>query len=300
MSIDFDEKNFKEYWNKKYDYNSIALSPEEINEIKRQVKEKRVDYNIAPIGKSIFEYVKKNWRYIRFELVNLENTDIDGMLYIKSAKAKHAYIVINQNRPLVTQIFATAHELYHYFNDFNNVEEKTYECCLNKLESINEKKASRFAAEFLLPDEALKSDLEYYANSVILKKIDSFNMTDYYAISIILMLKYYMPLKSVLYRLHEEGYIKDISKYEASYHLIKDALEKDDSINDILKELWSEKNIELENTTALLNQIKEAYNGGYVSREEVLKDNEILGLESELLSFLDIDDEEDDDIDDLL
>ena len=72
------------------------------------------------------------------------------------------FIYVNTNLPLAKQIFAAAHELYHYINDGHrellqrNIIDENEEEILE----LEESKANLFAALLLAPDDSLKKELE--------------------------------------------------------------------------------------------------------------------------------------------
>ena len=93
-----------------------------------------------------------------------------------------AYIILNVNKPLINQIFTAAHEFYHYIKDYKKFRETPYICDFNKLKDINEMCASRFAAELLLPEEALLREIkDYLVNMKIpdTSKIDLSSVCDF-------------------------------------------------------------------------------------------------------------------------
>ena len=153
---------FEQYYQKEYDFNTSTLSLDDVDEIKKMVREKRVDYALAPIGDKVFEWILSQNSNIRFELIDFESDKIDGMLYIPSAGIEKAYIILNSNKPLINQIFTAMHEYYHYEKDFIEMKNGPYICNFSSLENVNEKRASRFAAEFLLPEEALRNEIKKY------------------------------------------------------------------------------------------------------------------------------------------
>ena len=81
---------FEQYYQNKYDFNTASLSADEIAEIKQLAREKRVDYNLAPLGTGVFGRILQEGRDIRFEKVAFESEKIDGMLYIPTTgKERH-------------------------------------------------------------------------------------------------------------------------------------------------------------------------------------------------------------------
>lgn len=79
---------------------------------------------MAPIGEKIFSFIVEQNSNINFELVKLDTTNVDGMLYIPESGNEKAYIILNGNKPLVNQIFAAAHEYYHYIKDYESIKKK--------------------------------------------------------------------------------------------------------------------------------------------------------------------------------
>lgn len=153
---------FEQYYQKEYDFNTASLSLDEIADIKKLVREKRVDYAQAPMGTGVFSWILKQNSNIRFELVPFDSEKIDGMLYIPTTGKERAYIILNANKPLANQIFTAAHEFYHYVKDYQRFKETPYICDFSLLKDVNEKKACRFAAELLLPEDALLHEIQDY------------------------------------------------------------------------------------------------------------------------------------------
>jgi len=291
------QEAFRRYYQAEYDYNTSSLSEEEIYAIKELAREKRVNYALAPIGEKIFDWITEQNANIHFELVDLESDRIDGMLYIPVTGSEKAYIILNSNKPLINQIFTAAHEYYHYIKDYAVIKETPYICNFSALESINEKKASRFAAEFLLPEEALRNEIRLMRKRMDGIAESQFSFEFYAAISIMLTVKYQMPLKAVIYRLHEENYIRDIGQYIDNYEFIKNVLRELKIVEKKVKYLYSNKNHHLDIDGNIYRQMKSAYDTGYAARDEILCDAETLGLDSQVVKEF-FDDAEDEDKDD--
>lgn len=298
ISLD-NEAIFKEYYQANYDFNTSALKEEEIDDIKILVKEKRVNYAQAPIGDKIFDLIMDQHPNLRFELVKLDNENINGMLYIPKNGEDKAYIIINGNKPFINQIFTAAHEFYHYIRDYEIIKKKPYICCLSSLKDINEKKASRFAAELLLPEEALKQEVRNFKKRINILVDKNFSFGMYAYLSILLTIKYELPLKAVIYRLHEEGYIGNIDQFIDNYDVIKCLLKQTEIFQKDIKTLYNHQNRILDNVAIVYQQIEVCYKRGLASREEIIKDIDLLDLNKEIIeSFFDeinVDDEEEED-----
>lgn len=293
------QEAFQRYYQAEYDYNTSSLSEEEIDVIKELAREKRVNYALAPIGEKIFDWILEQNCNIRFELVDFESDKIDGMLYIPVTGSEKAYIILNSNKPLINQIFTAAHEYYHYIKDYAAIKENPYICNFNSLENIKEKKASRFAAEFLLPEEALRNEVRLMHRRMDGSDEPNFEFEFYGAMSIMLTVKYQMPLKAVIYRLHEEGYIKDIDQYIDNYGFIKNILWQLKIVEKQVKYLYSKENNNLNIDGNIYRQMKNAYDTGYAAREEIIRDAETLCLDSQVIKEFFDDTEAEDKDDDL-
>ena len=85
---------FEHYYQKDYDFNTSSLSAEQIKDIKQTARQMRVDYALAPMGTSIFNWILNQNSNIRFELVPFDSENIDGMLYVPTTGKDCAYIIL--------------------------------------------------------------------------------------------------------------------------------------------------------------------------------------------------------------
>lgn len=292
------EELFEKYFQKKYDFDTNALSQEQVEDIKALVREKRADYALAPMGTDIFDWILKQSKELRFELIPFDSERIDGMLYIPNARRNRAYIVLNANRPLINQIFAAAHEYYHYLRDYQKLREKPFICDLSALRDVNEKMASRFAAELLLPEEALRSELRRYCAEVKHGKPETMDFDDFAVLSIFLTIRYQLPLKAVFYRLKEEGYINELDKYIDNYDFIKKALQEIEITKKRTEELYGTENKYVIPYGSTYADMENAFEAGTATREAILRDAEKLQMDMSVVhAFLEqeSDEPEDDD-----
>ena len=292
---------FEQYYQREYDFNTNSLCEDEVDSIKALVKEKRVDYALAPIGEKIFGWITEQDTNIHFEAVDFDSDKIDGLLYIPQSGYDKAYIVLNSKKPLINQIFTAAHEYYHYVKDYAIIKKEPYICNFSALSSVNEKRASRFAAEFLLPEEALRAEKKVFKKRMPGKRKQEMFFEDYAIFSIYLTLKYQLPLKAVIYRLYEEHYIDKIDEYIQNYQFIKGVLQEVKVFHEQVDYLYNCKNPYIENNSLIYRQMKLVYDNGYASRDELVKDAEILELDKTLVEgfFDDINEEDIDEDDDI-
>lgn len=297
-SIDHNEL-FEQYYQNEYDFNTASLSVDEIAEIKKLAREKRVDYNLAPMGTGVFNWILKESSNIRFERVAFDSEKIDGMLYIPTTGKKRAYIILNSNKPLINQIFTAAHEYYHYIKDYQKFKEMPYICDFSMLKDVNEKKACRFAAELLLPEEALSREIQDYLrlNNKSMKEMD---FGDLGALIIFLTIKYQMPLKAVIYRFHEENHIDNIDEFIKNYEFIKKVLKEIKIFRKPVDILYSTENDYVLPYSSTYQDMEKAFATGNASRENILEDAMRLELDMNVINdFIseegEADDEDDDD-----
>lgn len=296
-SIDHKEI-FEQYYQSEYDFNTESLSPSEIVELKRLVREKRVDYNLAPLGVGVFDWILKQNSNIRFERVSFDSEKIDGLLYIPTTGKERAYIILNSNKPLINQIFTAAHEYYHYIMDYQKFRQMPYICDFSALKDVNEMKASRFAAELLLPDEAISREIQDYLCLKNMSK-DELDFGDYAAMIIFMTVKYQMPLKAVIYRFYEEHHIHNIDEFIDNYDFIKKVLKEIKIFGKKVEVLYNTENDYVLPYSSTYEDMEKAFATGNASKENVLEDAAKLGLDMNVISdFLTEDEEIDDDDDD--
>lgn len=298
-SID-DKELFEQYYQNEYDFNTTSLSLEEVEDIKKLAREKREAYGLAPMGTGVFDWILKQSRELRFEMIDFESDKIDGMLYIPNTEHGYAYIVLNENKPLINQIFTAAHEFYHFIRDYQIFKEKPYICNFNSLKAINEKCASRFAAELLLPEEALAREIKESVSSFGVDSVEKLGFSEYASLSLVLTIKYQIPLKAVIYRLAEEGYIKSVDEYIDNYQFMKRVLQKIRIYEKQVQELYGNENNYVVPYSSTYQDMESSFLAGNATKESILKDAETLHLDMQLVNdFLTEDDEEEvDDSDD--
>lgn len=297
-SIDHKEL-FEQYYQKEYDFNTASLSMDEIADIKRLAREKRVDYAQAPMGTGVFSWIIKQNSNIRFELVPFDSEKIDGMLYIPITGKERAYIILNTNKPLANQIFTAAHEFYHYVKDYQKFKVTPYICDFSVLRDVNEKRACRFAAEILLPEEALLHEVQDYCRAMDIPDMKAIGFDRFAALIIFLTVKYQMPVKAVIYRLAEEHYIDSIDQYIENYDFIKKVLQEIKIFGKRVDELYGRENSYVLPYSSIYQDMEKAFSTGNASRENILEDALKLDLDMNLINdFLDDEIEADDDEDD--
>ncbi|MCR5457266.1 MAG: ImmA/IrrE family metallo-endopeptidase [Clostridiales bacterium] len=181
------------------------LTETEIEEIRNQANEKlgacRKTNDI--IGTQIFSIIG---RYARVIYYPLGKNAPWGFTRIKGTTQdnndKKPFVVINTSIPVSSQVFAAAHELYHIWYE-NNPDVLPKDLLDETEKEISEKKANRFAAEFLMDKTLLFQEIEIY-------KMAKFTIKEILQLSEL----FTVPYKAMVKRLYETEYIKKSVKEE--------------------------------------------------------------------------------------
>ena len=141
------------------------LNELEINTVKNLAKEKlglcRKGNDI--IGTQIFAILGLYARVIYYPLgkdAPWGFTRISGSK--NDASLEKPFVALNSSIPVDCQVFAAAHELYHIWYE-QNPDVLPSDLLTEQNKKISEKKANRFAAEFLVDELLLKQEIELYS-----------------------------------------------------------------------------------------------------------------------------------------
>ena len=177
-----------------------GLNDFEIEEVKKQAREKlgvcRKTNDI--IGTQIFSILAIYARVICYPFgINAPwgFTRISGSQ--DDAGLEKPFVAINTSIPVPCQVFAAAHELYHIW--YEQAPDVIPSDLLDEDEKeTNEKKANRFAAEFLIDEIMLRQEMETYKiKKAFIKAV--LQLADLFTV----------PYKAMVKRLHETGFIGD-------------------------------------------------------------------------------------------
>ena len=185
---------------------SIMLNEVQIEEIRKLARDKRGYLSIAgevPIANDIFTILEQ------LDIILLEypiNSEGDNpafsaaIMYSEENNKELAFIGLNTAAYFDKQVFAIAHELYHYFTKTGSQ--------LSRLDDVEnnlvEAKANRFAAEFLFPEVALKSIVIDEFKTSKLEKISEKTLIRF---TVRLQCSWWLPYRSIVKRLSEIGAI---------------------------------------------------------------------------------------------
>jgi len=182
--------------------NLIKLNEVQRDEIRKLAGEKRLSLGFVgetPIANDIFTILEKlNIRLLEYPIQSEGNRPAfsAAIIYTEEDGKELTFIGINTSDYYDKQIFAVAHELYHYFTKSGSHLSRPEDVEYN----INEAKANRFAAEFLFPETVLKSIVIEEFRTSSLEKIQQKTLIRFIAR---LHCTWWLPFRSLVKRLHE-------------------------------------------------------------------------------------------------
>ena len=231
------------------------LNELEIREVKNLAKEKlglcRKGNDI--IGTQIFSIISLYARVIYYPLgkdAPWGFTRISGA--INDAALEKPFVAINSAIPVDCQVFAAAHELYHIWYE-QNPDMLPADLLNEQNKKTSEKRANRFAAEFLVDEQLLRQEIDLYR----IKK---------FTIKSILQLAelFTVPYRTMVKRLREIDEISDVD-------LNKFLAETEESV-DKYRKMYSISSQKTEYRVAMDNLVElavTAYEFSYITYEKL-------------------------------
>lgn len=185
--------------------NEVKLTEEQIEEVKQLADETRRNFGVygnVPIANDIFTLLeKKEIILCQYPFQSLAQSHMDANItWFETSFGPLTFIGLNTALCFDEQIFALAHELYHYTTKTG----KAYHIDLEEEDIVTEKKADRFAAELLLPREALRTSIVMQFKKSDLRDVSELRLLRFIAR---LQSEWWLPYRSLIFRLQEEGYI---------------------------------------------------------------------------------------------
>ena len=196
--------------------NSIVLNAKQIYEVKGLASDTRRSFGAypnVPIGNDIKLLLeKKDILLCEYPFPDANGTHTYGNItWFKTDHDIITFIGLNTSSFYDEQIFAIAHEIYHYTTQSG----KAYTPDMEYEDKILEKKADRFAAELLLPEEALKAAVIETVGSPDMREVSEARLLRFTAR---IQCDWWLPFQAVINRLFEEGLINE-SQYDKMYEI---------------------------------------------------------------------------------
>lgn len=215
--------------------NSIVLNEKQIYEVKSLASKARQLFGVypnVPIGNDIKLLLEKNGILLcEYPFPDTNGTHTYGNItWFKVDNDTITFIGLNTSSFYDEQIFAIAHEIYHYTTQTG----KAYTPDMEYEDKIIEKQADRFAAELLLPPEALRTAVMETIGSADMRDVSEARILRFVAR---IQCDWWLPFQAIINRLYEEGFI-DISQYDRLYEI--DCRNEDGIYRRLLKNVDSE------------------------------------------------------------
>lgn len=280
--------------------NAVVLTDIQISDIKKLASETRQTFGVypdVPIGSDIRLILeKKGILLCEYPYPDSEGTHTYGNItWFKADDDAITFIGLNTSSYYDEQIFALAHEIYHYSTRTG----KAYTPELDHEDELVEKQADRFAAELLLPAEALKRAIQDIFASLELLEVSDNRVLRFTAR---LQCDWWLSYRSIINRFYEENLISK-AQYDRLYDI--DCRSEVGTYRRILRNTDSEIS-ELLNkktkTVGISNTVTETiisnYEDGFIDDDEFLKLLKLFGKKPEDFGF-DMSVEFDDDLQDM-
>ena len=251
--------------------NNTVLTEKQITEIKEQANTTRKEmgvYDDVSIADDLLFFIEKK-SIIVCEYPFADDVHWDANITIFDNDGRQlVFIGLNSNLYYDEQIFALAHELYHYQTKtglaFNKDQEEE--------DLITEKMADRYAAELLLPGEVLKRNLVKTFVEQNINDVAELRMLRFVAK---LQIEWWLPYRSIILRLYEEGGLSvkrrdellqiDCRDVEGNYAKIFMSIDPEKH------SLLNSKSGNISITKSTFEVIIRNFEDGYISEDEFVK-----------------------------
>ena len=276
---------------------SLVLSDQQIFEAKRLASEARRLFGVypnIPIGSDIRLLLEKNDVLLcEYPYPDSQGTHTYGNItWIKNGNEIITFIGLNTSSYYDEQIFAIAHEIYHYTTKTG----KAYTPDVEYEDQITEKMADRFAAELLLPAEVLFSLV-----TDVFGKVNMYDVPENKTLRFIARIQcdWWLPYQAIINRLFEEKLIS-VEQYNNLYDL--DCRSENGVYRRILKstdreisELLNKKTKSIGVSNKVIETIISNYEDGLIDENEFIENLALFGKKPDDFGF-DMNVEFDDDL----
>lgn len=197
--------------------NLIELDDLQIENIRKLAEEKRRTLGFVgdtPVANDIFIILDNLGIYLLEYPIESDGDKpafSAALMYSNEQDKELAFLGLNTSDYFDKQVFAIAHELYHYYTKTGSHLSRLSEEQSTKIEA----EANRFAAEFLLPESTLESIVINEFKTKSLSKIQSKALLRFIAR---LHCTWWLPYRSIVKRLKEINAISTI-QYNELYSL---------------------------------------------------------------------------------
>lgn len=267
--------------------NLVVLDEKQIYDVKRLASDTRRFFGVhpnVPIGSDIRLLLeKKDILLCEYPYSDAEGTYTYGNItWFKTDSDTITFIGLNTSSYYDEQIFAIAHEIYHYTTKTG----KAYTPDIDYEDKLTEKQADRFAAELLLPAEALKAAVTDTFNASDMIKISDNKAWRFIAR---MQCDWWLPYQAIVNRLFEERIISK-EQYEKLYEIdcrteqgiYRRILKNTDSeISDLLNKKTKTVGV----SSRVIETIISNYEDGLIDDDEFMDTLDLFGKKPEDFGF---------------
>jgi len=267
--------------------NLVVLDEKQIYDVKRLASDTRRFFGVhpnVPIGSDIRLLLeKKDILLCEYPYSDAEGTHTYGNItWFKTDSDTITFIGLNTSSHYDEQIFAIAHEIYHYTTKTG----KAYTPDIDYEDKLTEKQADRFAAELLLPAEALKAAVTDTFNASDMIKISDNKAWRFIAR---MQCDWWLPYRAIVNRLFEESIISK-EQYEKLYEIdcrteqgiYRRILKNTDSeISDLLNKKTKTVGV----SSRVIETIISNYEDGLIDDDEFMDTLDLFGKKPEDFGF---------------
>ena len=251
---------------------SVVLNNNQIMGIKALASETRRVFGVhqnVPVGNDM-RLILENKGILLCEYPFSESGDTHtygNIVMIKTEEEPITFIGLNTASYYDEQIFALAHELYH----FSTKTGKAYVPEMDEEDKETERKADRFAAEFLLPGSALKDIVNTVFGDCDLNDVPKTRLLRFVAR---IQCDWWLPYRAIINRLLEESHISE-EQYQSLYNI--DCRSNESIYRRILRsteneisELLNTKTRTIGVSTKVIDTVINNYEDGFIDDDELI------------------------------
>ena len=247
----------------------IELSKPQIKKIKELANKIRKEAGVfsdAAIADDLLGYLENEGIIVCYYPFK-DGERIDANITIFHTDPPIKFIGLNSNLYYDEQLFALAHELYHYITESGLAYSEN-----DMLDARIEQMADRFAAELLLPESVLKDRVESSFPDEKTENISELRVLRFIAQ---LQIEWWLPYRSVLLRLKEEGLLPEtiVGKLFNIDHRAENSSYSRifKNINPEIYNLLNSKSKKIGISRNILEIFVRNYEDGYIEEDEFVK-----------------------------
>lgn len=275
---------------------SVVLGKAQIKQIKQLAEDTRRIFGVyadVPIANDILVLLERQGIILcEYPFSASEESHTDATItWFETERDVLTFIGLNTSLCFDEQIFALAHELYHFLTKTG----KAYTADAEEEDAVTEREADRYAAELLLPGEALRKRVftEFPGGTIAVQ--ERLRVLRFIAR---LQCEWWLPYRAIVNRLEEEGYLDeemysilyqdDVRSAESEYGRILKSLDKEKYT--LLNEKTNKKGI----SGSALEVIMKNFEDGLIGEDEFTKCLAVYGKNPSDFGFEIVCEEDDD------